>query len=108
VISPKRLAPLDRQTVYQTVLSYYQRPSDTLTRRGDRAWCRAVAAYLARRWTDATLRELAKDLGLSRPDSVPNLTRRIEHELGRSTALQADLRTIEDLLREQAKTKNSG
>jgi len=106
VISPKRLAPLDKQTVYETVLRYYQRPSDTLGRRGDRTWCRAVAAYLARRWTDAKLRELAVDLGLSRPDSVPNLTRRIERMLESSAALRADLRTIEDLFRDGAKTKN--
>jgi len=64
-----------------------------------------VAAYLARRCTDATLRDVAADLGLSRADSVPNLTRRVERELPSSTTLRADLRAIEDLLE---KTKNKG
>ena len=80
-ISPKRLAGLDRQTIYKAVLSYYERPDEALGKRGDRDWPRAVAAYLARRCTDASLRELAADLGLTRADSVPNLTRRVEREL---------------------------
>jgi hypothetical protein len=84
------------------------RPVDILGRRGDRDWSRAVAAYLARRWTDAPLREIAPELGLSRADSVPNLTRRVERELPRSAALRADLRAIEDRLRPGPKTKNKG
>ena len=84
------------------------RPVDILGRRGDRDWSRAVAAYLARRWTDAPLREIAPQLGLSRADSVPNLTRRVERELPRSAALRADLRAIEDRLRPGPKTKNKG
>ncbi len=36
-----------------------------------------IAAWLARRLTTATLRELAPEFGLSHPDSVSNLTRRM-------------------------------
>ena len=43
-----------------------------------------MAAYLARRWTDATLTELAADLGLSRAESVSNLRRRMSASIGRS------------------------
>jgi hypothetical protein len=107
-ISPKRLAGLDRKTVYEAVLRYYGRPDEALGRRGDRDWTRAVAAYLARRCTDAALREVAVDLGLSRADSVPNLTRRVERELPTSAMRRADLRAIEDLLHVEAKTKNKG
>ena len=71
-----------------------------------RDWTRPVTAYLARRWSDVTLAELAQDLGLSRPDSVPNLTRRVERERESSTQLQADIHAIEDLLRVAKETKN--
>ena len=106
LISPQRLAPLDRQVVYATVLSYYQRPAEALGRCGSRDGARAVAAYLARRWSDVTLGELARDLGLSRADSVPNLTRRVERERASSSRLRTDLNAIEDLLRMQRETKN--
>jgi putative transposase len=98
LIAPQRLAPLDRQTVYAIVLRYYDRPAESLETCGSRDWTRAVTAYLARRWSDATLVELARDLGLSRPDCVPNLTRRVERGRGTSAQLQADLHAIEDLL----------
>ena len=107
-MSPKHLAGFDRKTVYKAVLKHYQRPNEALARSGDRDWARAMAAYLARRFTDASLRELAADLGLSRADSVPNLTRRVERALPTSSALRADLRAIEKLLRTESKTKNKG
>jgi hypothetical protein len=65
-----------------------------------------VMAYLARRTTDATWRELARDLGLSRRDSVPNLTRRIEKALAVSPGLRHDLRAIKASLRGGQETKN--
>jgi hypothetical protein len=47
-----------------------------LSRRGSRHPACATLAYLARRRTAATNAELMAALGLSRPESVPNLTRR--------------------------------
>ena len=55
---------------------------------------RAVAAWLCRRHTEASLRELAEWLGLSRADSVPNLTRRLEAQLKASPELSRDLTEI--------------
>jgi putative transposase len=52
-ISPRQLAGLGRQAVYDAVARYYGWPLERLARRGDREWPRAVAAYLARRYTDA-------------------------------------------------------
>jgi chromosomal replication initiation ATPase DnaA len=66
--------------VYDAVLGHFGVPPEALSRKGDRNEVRAVAAYLARRWTDITLRELAGELGLSRAESVPNLTRRVERQ----------------------------
>jgi hypothetical protein len=51
-------------------------------------------AWLCRRHTEASLRELAASLGLSRPDSVPNLTRRIDTRLKTSPELSNDLAEI--------------
>ena len=102
---PRRLAGLDRAAVYDAVLRQHGRSADALMRRGARDPCRGLAAYLARRSTDATLREVAKGLGLSRPDSVPNLTRRIEKALATSPGLRDDLRAIEESLRASEKTK---
>ena len=73
-----------------------------------------MAAWLCRRHTEATLRELAKRLGLGRADSVPNLTRRVDSCLQSSDEFAADLAVISRYLecREQhqkssrEKTKN--
>jgi hypothetical protein len=53
-----------------------------------------VAAWLCRRHTEASLRELAQWLGLSRADSVPNLTRRLEARLNAAPRLSDDLAEI--------------
>ena len=65
-----------------------------LSRRHDPHVGRAVAAWLCRRHTEASLRELAVRLGLSRAGSVPNLTRRIETRLKTSAELSNDLAAI--------------
>ena len=76
------------------VTSCYGLDERALSRRHDPHVARAVAAWLCRRHTEASLRELAARLGLSRPDSVPNLTRRIETRLKASTELSNDLTEI--------------
>ena len=53
-----------------------------------------VAAWLCRRHTEATLGELAEWLGLSRADSVPNLTRRFQAQLKSQPELLNDLAEI--------------
>ena len=58
----------------------------------------------SRRVTEAC--GVAKDLVLSRLDSVPNLTRRIEKALATSPGLRDDRRAIEESLRASEKTKN--
>jgi hypothetical protein len=54
----------------------------------------AVAAWMCRRHTEATLAELAACLGLSRADSVPNLTRRLEAQLKSQPELLDDFAEI--------------
>jgi putative transposase len=107
-------ARLDRREVYDAVLGHFGVPPEALSRKGDRNEVRAVAAYLARRWTDITLRELAGELGLSRAESVPNLTRRVERQMGGRSRIGKAVSEIERDLesrmkrdpRQTAKTKN--
>ena len=58
--------------------SFYALHDAALSPRHDPHVARAVAGWLCRRHTEASLRELAAWLGLSRADSVPNITGRIE------------------------------
>ena len=74
--------------------SFYGLDDAALSQRHDPHLARAVAVWLCRWHTEASLPELAAPLGLSRPDSVPNLTRRIETRLKVSPELSNDLAEI--------------
>ena len=97
-----RLSGLDLDRVLAAVVEFYGLEPGSLGRRGDGHVARAVAAWLARRHTEATLRELAPRLGLSRADSVPNLTRKLEARLRDAPALADDLRRISQILEAEA------
>lgn len=90
----KPLAALDADDVCAAVAEYYGLELAGLARRGDAHIARAVAAWLCRRHTEEPLRLLASRLGLTRADSVPNLTRRVEARLRVSPELADDLEQI--------------
>ena len=94
VAEARQLSGLDPRRIFAAVTSFYGLGDAALSRRHDPHVARAVAAWLCRRHTEASLRELAASLGLSRPDSVPNLTRRIEARLKASPQLSSDLAEI--------------
>ena len=71
-----------------------------LSRRGSRHPARAALVYLARSRTMATNAELAAMLGLSRAESVPNLTRRFGAWLATDARLRKNLRSLEEELDE--------
>ena len=54
--------------------------------------------YLARRHTLATNAELADVLGLSRAESVPNLTRRFSDWLATDARIRKQLKDLEGVL----------
>ena len=58
-----------------------------------------MLAYLARRHTVATNASLAEVLGVSRPDSVPNLTRRFARWLTEQDEIRQRHKLLEDQLR---------
>jgi chromosomal replication initiation ATPase DnaA len=102
--------------VFRAVAESYGLSEEAFVRRHERHMGRAVAAWLCRRHTKATLRELAERLGLGRADSVPNLTRRVDKLLRDSRPFAAELGEIirrlegdgEEPMRVGRKTKNQG
>jgi hypothetical protein len=85
------LAGLPLERVCAVVCSISGTPRQELERRGSRQEARAALAYVARQRTAATHAELMGLLGVSRPESVPNLTRRF------AKWLRSDLRVREQL-----------
>jgi putative transposase len=98
------LAALDASDLCDAVVRYYRLEPDDLARRGRSHLARAVAAWLCRRHTEEPLRALAARFGLSRADSVPNLTRRALARLRSSPEFADELERI--LRRCRRKTKN--
>jgi len=103
VPTARRLAHLPLQTVVTAVADYYGTTVEAYGRRRSSAPGRDVAAWLARRLTRATLRELAQPFGLGHPDSVNNLVRRADRAIGKSKQLRQEIKTIRNGL---AKTGN--
>jgi AraC-like DNA-binding protein len=88
------LVGLDPDRICAAVADFYGLESSALALRHDPHVAQSVAAWLCRRHAEATLGDLAARFGLSRADSVPNLTRRFEARLATSTRLAEELRQI--------------
>jgi chromosomal replication initiation ATPase DnaA len=101
----RQLAGLDPADACAALAEYYELDAADLARRHDAHVARVVAAWLCRRYSEASLQELAKHFGLSRADSVPNLTRRAEARLRTSPELAHDIDRI--IRRIEGKTKNN-
>lgn len=103
VPTAKRLRGLELAGVLEAVARHYKVSVEQLAkaRRGDVT--RAVAAWLARRYTSATRREISTALGLGHPDSAGNMVRRIQRERVKNARLRKDLAAIEKRL---SKTPN--
>lgn len=101
----RRLRGLRPEEILDAVAAYYGVERSSLARPGDPHLARAVAAWLCRRHTQATLRQLAEPLGLSRPDSVPNLTRRIDAKIKSSPQIAQEVREILNQIQQETKNK---
>jgi len=86
--------------VSEVVCASYEVDRAELRRRGSRHPARAALAYLARSRTAATNAELAAVLGVSRAESVPNLTRRFAAWLATDARVRERLRGLEEELDE--------
>ena len=85
----RRLRRLETREVLATVAEFYGVSTELFQTKRVAERSRNVAAWLARHLTQATLRELAPLFGLSHPESLSNLTRRIDQSLPKSPELQA-------------------
>ena len=90
--------PLSR--VVEVVCAVYEVDRTELRIRGSGHPARAALAYLARSRTVATNAELAPMLGVSRAESVPNLTRRFAAWLATDARVRKQLRHLEKRLNE--------
>jgi putative transposase len=88
--------PLSR--IIEVVCAFYEIEPTELRLRGSRHPARAGLVYLARSHSLATNAELAAVLGLSRAESVPNLTRRFSDWLSTDAKIRKQLRDLEELL----------
>ncbi len=94
--------------ILEVVCRTYGVESSELSRRGSRHEARAALAYLARRHTVATNASLAEVLGVSRPDSVPNLTRRFARWLSERGDVRQRHMLLEQQLRVDLSSEKTG
>jgi hypothetical protein len=93
-----RVEGLSISRVSEIVCAEYGIEPSELSRRGSRHPARAAMAYLARRYTAATNGELVEVLGVSRAESVPNLTPRFADWLSSDSRVRKTLERLEDKL----------
>jgi len=103
VPAARRLSNVGTETVLAAVAEYYGVSPTTFQERGHGDEHRDVAAWLTRRWTTATLRDLAESFGLNHPGSVSNLLRRADRAVAESSRLRRAIDAIQQRLK---KTKN--
>lgn len=103
VPAARPLTNLELEAVIAAVAHHYGIAVEEFQRRRSNAPSRDVAAWLCRRLTTVTLRQLAEVFGLNHPGSVSNLLRRAERALEKSKQLRDDTDAIRQYLE---KTKN--
>jgi hypothetical protein len=84
--------------VLEVVCDEFGIEQSELGRRGSREPARAALAYLARRHTVATNADLTELLGVSRAESVPNLTRRYQGWLSSDAQVRRQFKRLEQML----------
>ena len=98
VPAARRLRNVDPEQVLDAVAAQYEVSAQTLRQPRSGSPARGVAAWLPRRLTTATLRELAVAFGLNHPDSVSNLVRRVDRQRVASRELRGIIEAIEGTL----------
>ena len=94
----RALQALSLSRISEIICAHYDTDPAELSRRGSRHPGRAAFAHLARSRTVATNAELAVVLGLSRPECVPNLTRRFKASLAADARVRKQFGRIEEQL----------
>ncbi len=100
VPSARRLAGVSLEDVLERTADHYGTTVASFAHKHGKQTSRDVAAWLARRLTVATLRELAKPFGLTHPDSVRNLLGRAEAALKQSPPLRTEVEQLQANIRQ--------
>ncbi|MBN1854122.1 MAG: transposase [Pirellulales bacterium] len=90
----RRLRGIPLVDVLLATASHFEVDMTVFTEQRNALLCRDVAAWLARRLTTLTMRELAGSFGLRHPDSVANLTRRADRAMKKSPRLRNEVDAI--------------
>jgi REP element-mobilizing transposase RayT len=90
----RRIAGLPLKDVLEQTAAHYGVTLSSFAGKRSGQLSRDVAAWLARRLTVATLRELAKPFGLGHPDSVRGLLNRAEAAMQRSAKIRKEVERL--------------
>ena len=91
----RRLKTISVDEILQAVASHHEVEAESYAQFRSQAPGRDMAAWLCRKWTGATLRELGPCFGLAGVDSVSNLVRRAEKRYTESRKWKRTAREIE-------------
>ena len=94
----RRLARLEPEQVLQTIAEFYTVSPELFREKRGTDRSRHAAAFLARKLTQATLRDLAPYFVLSHPESLSNLARRAEASIVKSLKLRKEVTTLKQFL----------
>ena len=92
------LMTLELDTVFDVVTHFFDISPALFRESRNPHIVRPLVAWLARRHTPATLREIAPRLGLTHPGSVGNLTRRIDNPLDLAAQVRRQIVTLDGIL----------
>ena len=101
----RRVSPVSVDAIISATASQYAVTPDEYVGFRSGAAGRDVAAYLCRRYTSATLRELSERFGLSHPDSASDLIRRGAKRLEQSNDAIRHQKSIEKKLKMNLETR---
>ena len=88
------------EQVLSATADYYEVDIESFAAKRSRHVSRDVAAWLGRRLTTATLREMSESFGLGHPDSVRALINRAEAAIETSSSLNRDVQTLKSRIQQ--------
>ncbi len=94
----RRLVALPLDEVLTQTAAYYGVDAASFATKHSKEVSRDVAAWLARRLTVSTLRELSESFGLGHPDSVRGLINRTERAMAESPQLRCQINELKKRL----------
>ena len=98
VPTARRLSGIPMAKVLKKTASHYKVPVRSFARKHSKDPSRDVAAWLVRRLTVATLRDMMGPFGLTHPDSVRSLVNRAESAMAKSSKIRGEVERLRQQL----------